>query len=139
MLSKNKRPAQVVLLVGLLLALSVSTAAAALASFQGNWRSTDIDGSQQSLAISRSFGGGHHFLVYFDRGASICGWTPGAPGPAAIAAGVGAESGLELSANMPTFCLGRPLSYLGSFPFVFTYDPSSDTMEDGGGVHWFRN
>ncbi|MGA9534127.1 MAG: hypothetical protein WBR18_15525 [Anaerolineales bacterium] len=133
--SFRRRALGALVIVGLLAALGASAAAAG-SPFTGLWRSTDIDGSSQQLMIGG--GGATQHVVYLDHGASVCGWTPGAHGPAAIARGIGTEAGGILSASMPVICLTHPPSSIGSYDFEFSYDAATDTLSDGSGVTWSR-
>ena len=112
----------------LVAAVLVVGAAAAPDPFKGTWYATDIDGSNQTLRIGGGPGNSYH-VRYYDDGATICGWTSGASGPAASANGSLSALGNELSGNLPVYCLTSPRSqYDDDFPFVFTYDPGTDTM-----------
>jgi len=102
--------------------------------FVGAWESTDVDGSHQTLAIGGGATGSHVRL--YDDGASVC--DPPLTRPA-IATGVGAISGNDLTVTLTVYCL-QPREFHSITPATFTYDPGTDTLTDsfGGGVVWYR-
>ncbi len=116
-------------------AVLVVGAAAAPDPFKGTWYSVDIDTSNQTLRIGGGPGSSYH-ARYYDEGASVCGWIPGASGPAASANGSLSATGLVLSGSLPVYCLTSPRTFYGDGSFTFTYDPGTDTMLDSWGVTW---
>lgn len=136
-----KRHTKLFALTGLVISLIISAvfvigAAAAPDPFQGTWYSEDIDHSNQTLRIGGGPGSSYH-VRYYDDGASVCGWTLGASGPAASANGSLSASGYVLSGSLPVYCLTSPRYFYANSAFEFTYNPVTDTLTDSPwGVVW---
>jgi hypothetical protein len=107
------------------------TATIAPNEFIGRWKSTDKDGSTQTLAIS-------HLdavvltLDYADDVATHCGGNP------ATATATGTPAGDTLSVSFVVYC-ENPKAFWGNAPYTFTYTKATDTMADNYGVVWHRN
>jgi hypothetical protein len=95
----------------------------------GKWRSVDLDGSNQTLDITRRADGSYDVILFDDR-ATLCG------GAAASGAGVGTVSGSLMTGTTNITCANGQVA--GTFPFRGTYNPQSDTFTDGLGVVWSR-
>jgi hypothetical protein len=134
---KKTNPLAALALSILIAAVLVVGAAAAPDPFKGNWYSVDIDGSNQTLLIGGGPGSSYH-VRYYDDGASVCGWTPGASGLAASANGSLSASGFVLSGSMPVYCLTSPRTFWDNSAFAFTYNPATDTLTDLSFVTWHR-
>ena len=120
----------------LIAAVLVVGAAAAPDPFKGTWYSVDTDTSNQTMRIGGGPGSSYH-VRYYDDGASVCGWTVGASGPAASANGFLSATGDVLSGSIPVYCLTSPRYLYGTSSFTFTYDPATDTLTDSPwGVVW---
>ena len=118
-------------------AVFVTNASAKKDPFVGHWKSTDIDGSYQTLTIGGGPGSSYH-VRYYDYGATVCGLDPdtGEFLYAASAAGTLALSAGVLSGTMPVYCQTAPPSFFSSASFEYTYDSATDTLVDSFGVVW---
>ena len=124
----------------LISAVFVTAAAAKKDAFSGNWYSTDVDGSHQTLMITGG-GGDMRHVKYYDDGASVCGVDPGPPPVilfAAKAKGMLTLSGNTLGGTLPVICVTTPPTFYADTPFSFVYDPLTDTLLDGQGITWVR-
>jgi hypothetical protein len=117
-----------VLVIAIALALSAASAAPA-DPWIGNWKSIDVDGSNQTLRISKR-ADGTYAVVLHDDSATLC------DGIAAAGVGVGTVSGNAIAGTVAITCADGRLA--GTFPFKGTYDPKTDTFTDGLGVVWSR-
>ncbi|HEY5982563.1 MAG TPA: hypothetical protein VIU38_03760 [Anaerolineales bacterium] len=127
----------------LMLAFSLVIGAAAAAAppvpFIGTWTSTDTDGSTQTLRIGAGTAGGYH-AVYFDDGATVCGFDANGDFLAgSMAVGAIGALGNTLEGLLPVYCMASP-RYLYDLDALFslTYDSSTDTFTDIHGVVWYR-
>jgi len=116
------------LLVAVVLGLSAA-GAAETDPWIGKWKSVDLDGSNQTLTISRRADGAYDVIVFDDR-AGICG------GIAASGVGVGTVAGNTMTGTTTITCANGKAA--GTFPLEGTYDPKTDTFTDGLGVVWSR-
>lgn len=138
----EKRLVHLFIIAALIAVAFVAIAPTALAAppgspFTGAWKSTDIDGSHQKLAISNGSASGTYRLNLYDDGASVCIPLTGAMVPASVR-GTGTASGNVLTATLIVTCLSHPPISFGPVSQTFTYDPGTDTLTDGVGVTWFR-
>ena len=118
------------------LAMALASDATAAPGFLGRWWSVDVDGSSQKLQIGLADNG--YLLKLFDDGASICGLDPdGNPLYAAIGKGKGTADGNVLHASFKFWCLTDPRTFWGTATGDYTYDPATDTLQDGW-VAWYR-
>src|SRR5574340_36436 len=123
----------------LLAAVMVIGAAAAPDPFKGQWRSTDTDGSTQTLRIGGGPDGSYH-IVYYDDGATVCGLDENGDFLAAASAvGRLGPSGDTISGLAPVYCMASP-RYLYDLDvyFEYTYQAGTDTLLDVHGVTWSR-
>ncbi len=124
----------------LMLAATVSTAAALPNPFVGVWESTDTDGSYQILTIGGGPAGTHH-ARYYDFGATVCGLDPDTGDflYAASAIGTLTEAGNDVHGSFQVYCQTHPpeaLPYLSQL--AYTYQPATDMLIDIWGVIWSR-
>lgn len=105
----------------------------------GIWRSTDTDGSNQTLTIGGGPGDTYH-VRYFDDGATVCGLDPvsGDFLYAASARGVLSGSGGTIAGTLPVYCLAAPPFFKQDAAFQYTYQSATDTLLDSHGVVWYR-
>jgi hypothetical protein len=140
----NRRNKHVLLLASALsvfiaATLVIGASAANPDPFKGVWHSVDTDGSNQTMRVGGGPGVSHH-VVYYDDGASVCGFdADGNFLAAASAVGALGVTGDTLSGLMPVYCLASP-RYLWDLDayFELTYQPGSDTLLDIHGVTWSR-
>jgi hypothetical protein len=129
------------LIIALLLVsmLVVPQASAKPDPFIGVWTSIDVDGSSQTLTIGGGSGVTRQ-VRFHDDGATICGMDPDTGDflSAASARGPLSVSGDTLSGDLSLYCQTSPPAFAGDFHFVYTYDPSTDTLTDWLGVVWSR-
>lgn len=96
-------------------------------AFGGLWRSTDIDGSRQQLAISLS-AAGTYFVSYEDEKAGVC------ANGRVYGSGLASAAGSKLSGTLDLTCESKQ-----QFPGVgltLTYHAAAGTLVDGLGVTW---
>ena len=121
-----------VIAVGLVTATVLTTGAVGTAqtdSWVGSWKSVDLDGSNQTLTITRRADGAYGVILFDDR-AGVCG------GIAASGDGVGTVAGNLMTGTTVITCAdGRNA---GTFPFKGTYNAGNNTFTDGLGVVWSR-
>jgi len=127
------------LILVLISAVFVSSAAAKKDAFSGTWYSTDQDGSNQTLMITGG-GGDLRHVKYYDDAATVCGVDPVSHEIlyAARAKGSLEVSGNTLNGSLPVYCLTIPPTFHDDVVFSFTYDPLTDTLTDGHTVVWYR-
>jgi len=122
------------LLRALLLAMSLAvvvvgtTLASPRDPFHGNWKSTDTDGSRQSMAF-----GGHadwRNVTLRDNDATACG------GGTAVVKGKGAVADTVLTVTFRVHCASG--AEVADTPYTFTYDSTTNTLTDSFGVVWSR-
>jgi hypothetical protein len=108
-----------------------AVAAAGPSPFTGVWKSTDTDGSSQTLMIGGGPPGAPH-VQYFDDLATSC----GEPFSSATATGSGAISGMTMTVTLSVRCHnGSPNP---GATVTYTYDPATNTLGDTFGVVWSR-
>jgi len=138
-MNKTKRwiPLSATALSLLVTAMLVIGAAAAPDPFKGTWHSIDTDGSNQTLHIGGGPGGSYH-MVYYDDGASVCGFDANGDFLAAASAvGRLGPLGNTISTLAPVYCLASPryLYDLDAY-FEYTYQAGTDTLVDQWGTVW---
>ena len=124
-----------VLMAGLLAGLVVvpSVAAAGPSPFTGAWTSVDLDGSDQTLAVS---GGSVVRLQYTDFGAPFT--CEGGQGEMFVGTLTGTVDGDTLATAITTaHCGSKMFPDLEGLAFDFIYDEASDTLF-GMDVTWYR-
>jgi hypothetical protein len=138
MLKKFLLPSLIIALL-LVSMLFVTQASAKPNPFIGVWTSIDVDGSSQTLVIGGGSGDTRQ-VRFHDDGATICGLDPetGDFLSAASARGLLSVSGDTLSGDLSLYCQTSPPTFAGDFHFVYTYDPSTETLTDWLGVVWSR-
>ena len=125
-----------VLMAGLLVGLAVvpSVAAARPSPFTGSWTSIDLDGSDQTLAVSG--GGSVVHLQYTDFGAPFT--CEGGQGEMFVGTLTGTVAGETLVAAITAaHCGSKTFPDLEGLEFDFTYDAATDTLF-GMDVTWHR-
>jgi len=102
-------------------------------SISGSWRSTDTDGSSQSLEITQPPGRGAdiYSFNYHDTASAACQGVP------LDIAGTGTFSDQTLKVRFTFVCPGSP-DPLGPYDSWYRYNSASDTITDNWGVVWRR-
>jgi len=104
----------------------------------GDWESTDIDGSYQTITITQN-SDGTFSIDYYDDGATICGLaSDGTILYPATLEGTGTATGLALDVSLSITCHGDTDFAEGPVSVTFTYDAAADTIVDSIGVAWTR-
>ncbi len=131
---KRAFPFIVALLALLGMLVAAPTVQAAPSPFTGLWISTDLDGSTQHLMVS---GGTDVHVTYVDDFGTVC-VNAGASSTVFRGSSTGTVSGNTLTATFVSARCGDTwLSGTVGTTWVWTYDPSTDTIFDGV-VTWHR-
>lgn len=104
----------------------------------GEWESTDVDGSYQTLTIQQ-ISNDVFSIELIDQEASSCGTGSDGALYAARIEGNGQtdRNSLFIQALQIT-CLSDPEFSLSSVSFTLTYDPAGDSLSDSWGTVWTR-
>jgi hypothetical protein len=117
------------ILAALLAAMAASSVAVAAGGdpFTRTWSRVDFDGSRETLGFEGS--GGAKTFAYRDDRATVCG------GGAFEAGGTVVVDGDVATLDGVGGCVGDPS---GPYGATLTYDPATQTLDDGFGLLWTR-
>ena len=122
----------VFLAIVILLAITATTAYAAYSSWNGSWRSIDIDGSKQQMNIGAGKQGVYK-IKYLDHNATFCG------GRIMRGKGTGTVGGDgKLHTDIDMVCIGKPRTTVNDVDYMLVYNATTDTLTDQWGVVWHR-
>lgn len=124
---------------GLAITVLAAAPAAVLAAkpfdpFIGSYRSIDLDGSNQLLALGGPDAGqlsNVRAVIYLDDEATVCG------GSRSFADGFGVVNGNTLVAFLEVYC-GNARNKIGEDVITFTAKPETGTLTDSYSVIWSR-